>query len=1068
MKKALLIIGMIVIFFAGCRKDDVLEASKVEMKDVTMERGWEHVKMSGEYSYPQALEGMKILVSSNENMGESVEYVCALDDMKFDVTIDNLEAGATYYYRYEYDNGYDKVKGDKENFVTVGKPIVVTKDVGGITKSSAVLSGSVTNNDAANKIKERGFCWGKNPNPTISGSHNNNGSSSGTGTTGFSYNLTNLTSGTKYYVRTYIVTDFGTLYGEEKSFVTTGEEPEITLPTVTTNSVSNITSNSAACGGDVTSDGNGTVTARGVCWSETSEPKINNLYSEESNDGTGTGSFTSSLTNLKANTKYYVRAYAINEAGTVYGEVKSFVTETISGTENGHDYVDLGLPSGLKWATCNVGANSLESYGNYYAWGEISTKVTYLTTNSLTYEKNMNDISGNAKYDAATANWGGNWRMPTRDELNELRNNCTWTWTTQNGVNGYKVTSKTNGGSIFMPAAGSKNSSFVGVGERGEYWTSTPSDNDGEAIFLRFEESFYYIVECARSWGQCIRPVFGGNFEGPGEQPEEPEIVLPTVTTSDVTNITSNSATCGGNVTSDGNGTVTARGVCWSTSQNPTINNNRSIDGIGTGNFTSNLSNLVPQTTYYVRAYATNEAGTSYGEVKSFTTLGDEPEDTYEETISGTENGHNYVDLGLPSGLKWATCNVGASSSEEYGDYYAWGETTTKSEYTVDNSLTYGLSDYELQSKGYIDGEGNLTAQYDAATANWSGNWRMPTKSEMQELIDNCTWEWMTQNGILGHKVEGPNGNNIFLPAAGYCDMSMLCDDGNIGDYWSSTPNEYNDYYAYPLYFNNSNQSMGFSSQSYGLSIRPVFGGDFEEPEQPETPSANQTFNVNGVTFTMIAVEGDTFQMGATSEQGSDVNSDEKPVHNVTLSDYYIGETEVTQELWEAVVGSNPSKFSGYPQRPVEYVSWNDCQEFITKLSQLTGKNFRLPTEAEWEYAARGGNRSKRYKYSGSNTIGDVAWYTDNSSSRTHDVKTKQANGLGIYDMSGNVYEWCQDWYGDYSSSPENNPTGPATGSDRVLRGGSWDYGEWSCRVSCRLGRNPAGWSNSYGFRLAL
>ena len=229
----------------------------------------------------------------------------------------------------------------------------------------------------------------------------------------------------------------------------------------------------------------------------------------------------------------------------------------------------------------------------------------------------------------------------------------------------------------------------------------------------------------------------------------------------------------------------------------------------------------------------------------------------------------------------------------------------------------------------------------------------------------------------------------------------------------------------------------------------------------------NQTITVNGVYFTMIAVEGGTFQMGATLEQGSDADNDEKPVHSVTLSDYYIGETEVTQELWTAVMGENPSSFKGN-NKPVERVSWNDCQEFIKKLNQLTGKNFRLPTEAEWEYAARGGNKSKGYKYGGSNTIGNVALYTDNSSYRTHDVKTKQANELGIYDMSGNVYEWCQDWYGSYSRSSQTNPTGPSSGSSRVLRGGSWDYSAGCCRVSYRNFNCPGGGSSSIGFRLVL
>ena len=228
----------------------------------------------------------------------------------------------------------------------------------------------------------------------------------------------------------------------------------------------------------------------------------------------------------------------------------------------------------------------------------------------------------------------------------------------------------------------------------------------------------------------------------------------------------------------------------------------------------------------------------------------------------------------------------------------------------------------------------------------------------------------------------------------------------------------------------------------------------------------NQTFTVNGVSFTMIAVEGGTFQMGATSEQGSDAESDEKPVHSVTLSDYYIGETEVTQELWTAVMGNNPSYYKGN-NKPVEQVSWNDCQKFITKLNQLTGKNFRLPTEAEWEYAARGGKKSLGYKYSGSDIAGVVARYEGNSGSKTHDVKTKQANELGIYDMSGNVYEWCQDWYGSYSSSSQTNPTGPSSGSYRVYRGGSWYGSAGRCRVSYR-NYYPIGSNNYLGLRLSL
>ena len=287
-----------------------------------------------------------------------------------------------------------------------------------------------------------------------------------------------------------------------------------------------------------------------------------------------------------------------------------------------------------------------------------------------------------------------------------------------------------------------------------------------------------------------------------------------TVTTNNVTDIKATTAQCGGDVslTSVDALTVTSCGVCWSTSQNPTISDNKTSDGSGTGSFTSNLTNLYENTTYYVRAYATNEKGTSYGEQKSFTT----------KSSTGTINGHDWVDLGLPSGLKWATCNVGADSPEDYGNYYAWGEKTRKIEYTNDNSLTYGLTKTQLQSQGYIDGSGNLTPSHDAARANWGGSWRLPTKAELEELENKCTWTWTTQNGVKGYKVTGPNGNHIFLPAAGNRYGSSLLNAGEGGYYFSSTPYESNSNRAYDLFFNRSLQNVGWSDRFSGQSVRPV------------------------------------------------------------------------------------------------------------------------------------------------------------------------------------------------------------------------------------------------------
>ncbi|MBQ7689970.1 MAG: SUMF1/EgtB/PvdO family nonheme iron enzyme [Muribaculaceae bacterium] len=236
-------------------------------------------------------------------------------------------------------------------------------------------------------------------------------------------------------------------------------------------------------------------------------------------------------------------------------------------------------------------------------------------------------------------------------------------------------------------------------------------------------------------------------------------------------------------------------------------------------------------------------------------------------------------------------------------------------------------------------------------------------------------------------------------------------------------------------------------------------------------PSEVTTFTVNGVTFTMVTVEGGTFTMGA-SDDDTEAGSDETPAHQVTLTDFSIGSTEVTQEVWQAVMGTNPSYFTGDLQRPVECVSWNTCSDFLAALNQLTGKTFRLPTEAEWEYAARGGKKSKGYKYAGSDIVDEVAWYKGTiPSNGPQTVATKKPNELGLYDMSGNVWEWCADWYDKsyYSNSPGSNPTGPTTGYSRVHRGGTWSNpnGE-QLRVSNRDCLAPRNSSRYIGLRLAL
>jgi len=233
----------------------------------------------------------------------------------------------------------------------------------------------------------------------------------------------------------------------------------------------------------------------------------------------------------------------------------------------------------------------------------------------------------------------------------------------------------------------------------------------------------------------------------------------------------------------------------------------------------------------------------------------------------------------------------------------------------------------------------------------------------------------------------------------------------------------------------------------------------------------NKTLTANfqqQIDIAMVYVPGGTFTMGCTSEQGNDCDSSEKPSHSVTLSSFYIGETEITQGQWKTVMGNNPSYYKG-DNLPVTNVSWNDVQTFIKTLNSTTGKKYRLPTEAEWEYAARGGRSSNGYKYSGSNIINNVAWYDGNSGDKTHPVGTKQANELGIHDMSGNVFEWVNDRYGSYSINSATNPTGPSYGLFRVVRGGSiGETGVLYCRVSSRDWSDPNDKYDDMGFRLAL
>ena len=467
--------------------------------------------------------------------------------------------------------------------------------------------------------------------------------------------------------------------------------------------------------------------------------------------------------------------------------------------ENGHEWVDLGLS--VKWATCNVGASSPEDYGDYFAWGEITPKTTYSSSN---YSYSDNPTILPLSDDAARANWGGSWRMPTYAEMTELCEQCTWTWTSQNGVNGYRVMSKSNGNSIFFPAAGYRyGSSLSGACSCGYFWSSslgTGYPNGAWSVY--FNSSSVSRYDYSRYYGQSVRPVLGEYVA---------ETNIPVVVTSAITQITETSAVAGGTVTSDGGASVIERGVVYSTNPNPVITNlSNTIRpcGSGTGEFTYNITDLQPNTTYYLRAYAKNDVGTAYGEEVSFTTL--------------SLNGYACVDLGLS--VKWATLNIGASSPEDNGSYFAWGEVEPKSEYNWSTYKWCNGSSSTITKYNTNSSYDKITLELtdDAAAVNWGGSWRMPTDAEMTELLNKCTWTWTTRNGVNGCKViSKTNGNSIFLPAAGfYSEKSLFNVDA--GYYWSSSLSVFN-FYADYLYFDSSgDEDMGNFYRYEGRPVRPV------------------------------------------------------------------------------------------------------------------------------------------------------------------------------------------------------------------------------------------------------
>ena len=882
---------------------------------------------------------------------------------------------------------------------------------------------------------------------------------------------------------------------------------------------------------------------------------------------------------------------------TTEGYVKSALGLRVAIRENIEpEAVDLGLS--VKWANFNIGAFDPTHYGDYFAWGETEPKETYSwatykwcdgTQNTMTkYNAADGKTILEPADDAAQVHWGGDWRMPTKEEIQELIDNCTWCESIQNGVKGYVATSKHTGNSIFFPYSGYFNhdNSATLQGEKTLFytWSAEHSDNT-RGYDIHNRAGAILLEQNTRRCGFPIRPVYDdrppkriGVFSvAADKQVSFSQGNLQYVQSTDTwqfaanqwdfigeKNIysgviadkidffgwsTNNPQSLWGLIFTQSNVYYSGTFVDWGNNlimgdlantwrtlslnewtyllrQRENANNLYTYANINGTNglvllpdkweaideIPISIATDYSANTFSFSQWETLEAkgavflpscgvymGNNYNHETAglyWTNTPDESDETKSHCLyvtkryvdinySGNRSTNRsvrlvhdtivpkpepeYVDLGLS--VKWATFNVGATSPNEIGNFYAWGEIEPKDTYTVNNYKWWNKTSKEttkyctidsLAYGGVADGLTELQPQDDIAHILKGEHWRMPDLDECKELGNGCTWTVSTRQGQIGFEgISKINGNTIFLPVVGFRAGANLVHE-TLGGYWSSTLNIEKQSCAMGLYLNLETPSVGIyynSSRQNGFLIRPVYD---EVPDPCLVVKVNDTLSIN-----LMCVEGGTFMMGSDAP---DAQADERPVHEVTLSDYYIGQTEVTQHLWKAVMGSgnNPSATKGN-NLPVTDITWDETQQFVERLSELTGLRFRLPTEAEWEYAARGGQRSKGYTYAGSNDIDQVGWYNGNSGNKTHAVGQKQPNELGIYDMTGNVWEYCSDWHTPYAAQAQTNPTGAATGDKHVLRGGCYHYDPKNCTNTNRHSYyTPDKGGASTGLRIVL
>jgi len=582
-----------------------------------------------------------------------------------------LTGNTTYYVRAYATNSEGTAYGNELNFNTGAVvPILTTAAITSITSTTATSGGEISS-DGGSPVTARGVCWSISADPTTA----NTKTSDGSGTGSFTSSLAGLIPGTTYHVRAYATNSIGTAYGNDVSFTTS-----TVIPSVTTSAIINITSTTATSGGNVTSDGGASVIARGVCWSTTANPTT---ADSKTNDGTGTGSYTSNITGLTPGVSYHVRAYATNSVGTVYGEDLTFTAGAVLATVTTTAVTNITSTTGASGGNVTSdGGTSVTARGVCWNTSPNPTITNYHTSDGIglgSFTSTLTGLTANTTYYVRAYATNGVGTSYASNELSFTTNVAVPTLTTI-AINSITDISAASGGDI-------TNSGGASITARGVCWSTSPGPttagnktNDGVGTGV-YSSSIAGLTSNTNYWVRA----YATNSAGTGYGNELSFPTLAIVSTGTISNISDNSASAGGSITSGGGADITGRGVCWNTSQNPTVNNSKSIDGTGTGVFTSSLTGLIPNTLYYVRAYATNAGGTAYGTPEQpFTTFCTAPAATTGANTCGTTT----------ASLN-GTVNANGFSTAvtfEYGTTTSYGSTATASPGTVTGSSNTTVS----------------------------------------------------------------------------------------------------------------------------------------------------------------------------------------------------------------------------------------------------------------------------------------------------------------------------------------------------------------------------------------